>query len=150
MVEPVALPIIDITATASSTFGESGPERTIDGSGLADDLHGTSADDMWISGGIPATIEYAFDRAYKLHELWVWNSNQLIESFVGFGGKDVVIEHSLDGENWTLLAGVGPLARAPGAKGYAHNSTIDFDGATAQYVRVIITFINLGRHHSMK
>ncbi|MCH7920950.1 MAG: hypothetical protein IIC50_23630, partial [Planctomycetes bacterium] len=61
MVEPVALPIIDITATASSTFGESGPERTIDGSGLADDLHGTSVDDMWLSTSVPATIEYAFD-----------------------------------------------------------------------------------------
>ncbi|MCH7920761.1 MAG: hypothetical protein IIC50_22645 [Planctomycetes bacterium] len=140
-VEPFSIPITGITATASSSFGESGPERTIDGSGLADDLHGTSVDDMWLSTSVPATIEYAFDRAYKLHELWIWNSNQLIESFVGFGGKDVVIEHSLDGENWTLLDGVGPLARAPGAKGYAHNNTIDLGGATAQHVRVTINSV---------
>ncbi|MCH8193871.1 MAG: hypothetical protein IIA65_07630, partial [Planctomycetes bacterium] len=110
--EPLAIPISNVTATASSTFGASVPENTINGSGLVDDLHGIAATDMWISAGIPATIEYAFDRAYKLHELWIWNSNQLIEAFVGFGAKDVVIEHSRDGENWTVLDGVGPVAQA--------------------------------------
>ncbi|MCH8219531.1 MAG: discoidin domain-containing protein, partial [Planctomycetes bacterium] len=139
--EPFSIPIAGITATASSSFGDSGPEKTIDGSGLVDDLHGTSAGDMWISAGVPATLEYAFDRAYKLHELWIWNSNQLIEGFVGFGAKDVVIEHSLDGENWTVLAGVGPLARAPGTEGYAHNNTIDFGGALAQHVRVAVNSV---------
>ncbi|MCH8218596.1 MAG: discoidin domain-containing protein [Planctomycetes bacterium] len=139
--EPFSIPIMGITATASSSFGDSGPERTIDGSGMSDDLHGTDAGDMWISGGVPATLEYAFDRAYKLHELWIWNSNQLIEAFVGFGGKDVVIEHSLDGANWTVLDGVGPLAQAPGSEGYAHNNTIDFGGATAQHVRVTINSV---------
>ncbi|MCH8194302.1 MAG: hypothetical protein IIA65_09855, partial [Planctomycetes bacterium] len=69
--EPFSIPITGITATASSSFGDSGPEKTIDGSGLADDLHGTSAGDMWISAGVPATLEYAFDKAYKLHELWI-------------------------------------------------------------------------------
>ena len=139
--EPFSVPISNITATASSSFGASGPEKTIDGSGLADDVHGVAASDMWISGAIPATIEYAFDRAYKLHELWIWNSNQLIESFVGFGGKDVVIEYSVDGENWTVLEGVGPLAQAPGTDGYAHNNTISFGGAMARHVRVTINSV---------
>ncbi|MCH8219556.1 MAG: discoidin domain-containing protein, partial [Planctomycetes bacterium] len=140
-VEPIGFPIANITATASSSFGVSGPERTIDGSGMVGDLHGVSASDMWISGAIPATIEYAFDRAYKLHELWIWNSNQLIEAFVGFGAKDVVIEHSLDGENWTVLDGVGPLAQAPGTEGYAQNNTIAFGGITAQFVRIAISSV---------
>ncbi|MCH7921330.1 MAG: LamG domain-containing protein, partial [Planctomycetes bacterium] len=99
-VEPIAYPIPSVTASASSTFGISVPEKTVDGSGLADDLHGVDAADMWISGGIPVTLEYAFDRAYKLHELWIWNANQLIEGFVGFGAKDVGIEQSLESENW--------------------------------------------------
>ena len=140
-VEPFSIPITGITATASSSFGDSGPEKTIDGSGLVDDLHGTSAGDMWISSSVPATIEYAFDKAYKLHELWIWNSNQLIEGFVGFGAKDVVIEHALDGENWTVLEGVGPLARAPGTNGYAHNNTIDLGGAAAQVVRLAVNTV---------
>ncbi|MCH8219342.1 MAG: LamG domain-containing protein, partial [Planctomycetes bacterium] len=86
-VEPFSIPISNITATASSEFGESLAEKTSDGSGLVDGLHGTSAGDMWISTGIPASMEWAFDRAYKLHEMWVWNSNQLIETFIGFGAK---------------------------------------------------------------
>ena len=139
--ESLSIPITRIQATASSSFGASVPEKTIDGSGLVDDLHGTTPGDMWISAGFPATIDYAFDRAYKLHELWIWNSNQDIEPFLGFGAKDIVIEHSLDGENWTVLEGVGPLARAPGTAGYAHNTTIDFGGATAQHVRVTVNSV---------
>ena len=140
--ESFSLPLANITATASGSFGASGPENTINGSGLVDELHGNISADMWISAGIPATIEYGFDRAYKLHELWIWNSNQTIEPFIGFGAKDVVIELSLDGENWTVLAGVGPLAQAPGTAGYAHNSTIEFGGAVAQYVRMTINTVH--------
>ena len=136
--EVFSYPIANVTVGASGTFGASVPEHTIDGSGLEVDLHGVSPADMWISTSVQATIEYTFDRAYKLHELWVWNSNQLIESFLGFGAKDLVIEHSLDGENWTVLDGVGPLVRAPGSEDYAHNNTIDLGGATAQHVRLTI------------
>ncbi|MCH7920027.1 MAG: discoidin domain-containing protein, partial [Planctomycetes bacterium] len=139
--EPLSIPIINIAATASSSFGASVAENTINGSGLVDDLHGTSAIDMWISTGIPATIEYAFDRAYKLHEMWVWNSNQTIEPFIGFGAKDVVIEHSLDGENWSVLEGVGPLAQASGMADYAHNTTIEFGAAVARYVRMTVNSV---------
>ena len=142
-VEPEFIPISinDIQATASSSFGASGPEQTVNHSGLVDDFHGANAEDMWISGGIPATIEYAFDRAYKLQELWIWNSNQLIEPFVGFGAKDVMVEHSLDGANWTALEGVGPLAQATGLPNYAANNMIDFGGAMAQHVRVTVNSV---------
>ena len=140
-VEPLSRPITNIAATASSSFGISVAENTINGSGLMDDLHGVAAPDMWISAGIPATIEYAFDRVYKLHELWIWNSNQAIEAFVGFGAKDVVIEHSLDGETWTVLEGVSQLAQAPGIEGYAANNMIDFGGAVARHVRVTINSV---------
>ncbi|MCH7919408.1 MAG: LamG domain-containing protein, partial [Planctomycetes bacterium] len=140
-VERIANPVTNVTATASDSFGASVPENTINGSGLVDDLHGTSAGDMWISTGLPATIEYAFDRAYKLHEFWVWNSNQTIEAFIGFGAKDVVIEHSLDGKNWTVLDGVGPLAQASGMADYAHNNVIGFGGAVAQFVRMTVNSV---------
>ncbi|MCH8218630.1 MAG: hypothetical protein IH892_17865 [Planctomycetes bacterium] len=140
-VEPEFIPIDNVTATASSSFGISDAEKTVDGSGLVDDLHGSDAADMWISGGIPATIEYAFDRPYKLQEVWIWNSNQLIESFVGFGAKDVVIEYSADGENWTILEGVGPLAQGPGLPGYATNNIVNFGGVMAQHVRVTVNSV---------
>ena len=70
---------------------------------------------MWLSGMGDAapSIQYEFDKAYKLHEMWVWNSNQLIESFVGIGVKDVVIEYSLDGTEWMTLENVPQFAQAP-------------------------------------
>jgi hypothetical protein len=89
--EPIGYPIesANITATASSAGqGDFGPENTVNGSGLDEnDLHSIDATDMWLSGNElqGAWIQYEFDKVYKLHQMWVWNSNQQLESFVGFG-----------------------------------------------------------------
>jgi len=142
-VEPFSLPITDITVTATSSHDEDMlPAKTIDGSGLdALDQHSNETNGMWLSGmGDPVpSIQYEFDLAYKLHELWVWNSNQSIESFVGLGAKDVTIEVSINGTDWIQLEDVPPFAQAPGRNGYAHNTTIDMGGVVAQYVRLTIT-----------
>jgi hypothetical protein len=140
-VEPYSYPIAGVTATASSvSTPEMTPQKTIDGSGLTGDLHGTQPTDMWLSGNSPpgtAWIQYAFDRAYKLDQMRVWNSNQLIESFLGFGAKGVTIEFSPDGTTWKIL-GDFEFARAPGAANYAANTTVDFQGAMAQAVKLTI------------
>ena len=141
-VEQFSYPIANITATASSFTEDMGPEKTTDGSGLnALDQHGTIGTDMWLSGmGDPTpTIQYDFDKAYKLHEMRVWNSNQMVESFVGLGAKDVVIEHSIDGIEWTVLEGVTELAQATGLEDYVANNIIDFAGAQAKHVRITIS-----------
>ncbi|MHC4439606.1 MAG: hypothetical protein ACYS3S_19795, partial [Planctomycetota bacterium] len=105
--EPVGYPIADVTATASSSAADQGPENTVNGSGLdEDDKHSTTATDMWLSafgGAQPTWIQYQFDKAYSLHELLVWNSNQTIEPSLGVGIMDVTIEYSQDGETWTKL-----------------------------------------------
>jgi len=144
--EPVAYPIdgVNINATASSASQpDVGPENTINGSGLdVNDLHSTEPTDMWLSGSEPlgAWIQYEFDRVYKLHEMWVWNSNQLFEaSFLGFGLRDVTVEYSTDGVDWTALVGAPEFAQAPGADGYAHNTTVDFGGKVAKYVKLTAT-----------
>ncbi|UCC96903.1 MAG: discoidin domain-containing protein, partial [Phycisphaerales bacterium] len=138
--EPIGYAIESLTATASSSGqADFGPEKTIDGSGLdANDLHSTGATDMWLSGNEPlgAWIQYEFDEVYKLHEMWIWNSNQVFESLFGFGMKDVTVEYSTDGAEWTALAGVTEFAQAPGTESYAHNTTVDFAGAVAKYVRL--------------
>ncbi|MCH8119182.1 MAG: hypothetical protein IIC00_05575 [Planctomycetes bacterium] len=138
--EPIAYAIENITATASSTGQEGmGPENTINGSGLdADDLHSTEATDMWLSSDDPngAWIEYEFDKVHKLHQMWVWNSNQTMESILGLGYKDVSIEYSVNGTDYTTLGTTHEFARAPGADGYEHNTTVDFGGAPAKYVRL--------------
>jgi len=140
--EPLSYPLLDVTATASgSSAADMGPEKTIDGSGLNDmDQHSREADDMWLSdaGVQPTWIQYEFDRAHKLHEMWVWNSNQGIEPFVGLGAKDVAIETSLDGTAWTLLEDATQFAQATGTVSYTANTVIDFGGATAKFVRITI------------
>jgi regulation of enolase protein 1 (concanavalin A-like superfamily) len=142
-VEPYAYQLTGITATASSiNNADMGPEKTIDGSGLdSAGLHGTTDTTMWLSnaaGPQPAWIEYKFDRLYKLQQMWVWNSNQSLESFVGIGARNVTIEYATDANDWQVLSGVPEFAQAPGTTGYAHNTTIDFGGVAASKVRLTI------------
>ncbi len=134
--ELLAYPVENVTATASSTGHDS--ENTINGSGLdANDLHSTQEADMWLSGGEPnAWIEYELDKVYKLYEMWVWNANGVMESVLGFGFKDVTIEHSTNGTDYTILGTTHEFVRAPGAVDYAHNTTVDFGSAAAKYVRL--------------
>jgi hypothetical protein len=139
-VEPFAYPITDVTATAASAQPGMGPENTVNGSGLnASDQHSIEATQMWMSAGVqPSWIQFEFDQVYQLHELWVWNSNQIIESIVGFGAKDVTIEYSTDGATWTPLANAPEFARATGTPDYTANTIVSFDGVSAKYVRLTI------------
>ncbi len=137
-------PIPSVTATASSSSSDStGPMKTVDGSGLdASDTHGTTQGTMWLSkkGESAAWIQYEFDKAYQLAEMWVWNANQAIEATsLAIGAKDVVVECSLDGTTWTALVPVLPFARATGKSGYAHNTVVNFPYEKAKYVRITIT-----------
>ena len=141
-VEAFSYPIANIIATASSSSAANmGPENTIDGSGLdALDQHGTTATDMWLSSASDQHpwIQYEFDKVYKLHEMWVWNSNQMIESFLGLGAKDVVIETSIDGAEWTAVEDVTQFNQGTGTQNYTHNTTISLGSALAKYVRITI------------
>jgi hypothetical protein len=140
--EPIGYPIENITATASSSAVAKGPENTVNGSGLDDSalLHDKVGDGtMWLSdvaGPQPTWIEYEFDKAYKLHEMWVWNSNESLEQVIGFGFKDVSIEYSVNGTDYTTLGITHEFARAPGASDYAYNTTVGFGGVAAKYVRL--------------
>ena len=106
-VEPVAYPIANVTATASSFNAGSKPENTVNGLGLNEnDRHSTADADMWFSGKSvsgPIWIQFEFDRVYKLHEMWVWNYNTALEAILGGGAKDVNVEYSTNGSDWTLL-----------------------------------------------
>ncbi len=141
--EPYGYPIKPVKATASSVLGSTmGPEKTIDGSGLdASDQHSSSSSQMWLSkkGQSPIWIQYEFDKVYKLHQMWVWNSNQLIEPDAGFGAKDVTIETSTDGTTWTALADVPQFNQATGEPNYVHNTTVDFRGVQAKFVKLTIS-----------
>ncbi len=138
--EPISLPIGSVTATASSSQPDMGPENTVNGSGLdPSDAHSTDGKQMWLSMGVLSNwIQFEFDKAYKLHELWVWNSNQILENVIGFGAKDVTVEYSTDGSTWTLLTGVPVFARASGSPGYVHDTVVSLGGVVAKYVKLTI------------
>ncbi len=138
-VEPYAYPVTGITATASSSEkSTTGPANTINGSGLTGDGHGTNATTMWntaMNDPGPVWIQYQFDNAYKLSEMWVWNYNGDFEPVLGFGFKDVKIEYSTDGTTWTLLK-EAQFAKATAVAGYTHNTTVDMGGVVAQYIKL--------------
>ena len=140
-VEPFTYPVENVVATSNTTSsaGE-GPENTINGSGLnANDEHSIASSDMWLGtpGAEPPYLQYEFDGVYALHEMWVWNYNVSFEAMLGFGVKDVTIEHSENGTDWTVLGDV-QFAQGPAAPGYTANTTVDFGGAAARYVRLTI------------
>ena len=141
--ETYGYPVKPVKATAStSSNAQMGPDKTIDGLGLdALDEHSTSATQMWLSkkGASPIWIQYEFDALYKLHQMWVWNSNQPVEPDVGFGAKEVTVETSTDGTTWTVLTNVPEFAQATGEPNYVHNTTVDFGGVLARFVKLTIT-----------
>ncbi len=127
-----------ITATASSFEAGFGPENTVNGSGLSNNLHSTANTASWVSGkgaAQPTWIQFAFDRIYKLYEMRVWNYNVVFEPVLGFGFKDVTIEYSTDGTTWTLLK-EAQFAQAAGQDNAAVSTTVDFAGTAAQFVRL--------------
>jgi len=136
----IAIPGASITATADSNDTGQGPENTINGSGLdADDLHSNELTDMWLSRSgapQPAWIRYEFDTVYKLDQMLVWNHNSPLEPSIGFGIRDATITYSLDGTNWTTLGTTHEFTRGAGAAGYPANTTVDFAGAVAKYVKL--------------
>jgi hypothetical protein len=139
-VEPYAYPIVNVAATASSAQAGMSPQNVVNGSGLNDlDQHSTEATQMWTTTNAkPHWIQFEFDKTYKLWELWVWNSNQLVESLLGLGARSVRIEYSVDGQTWTPLDNVPEFARADGTPTYEANTKIAFGGVMAKFVKLWI------------
>ena len=142
-VEPYAYTMgaSSITATASSSTKDMGPEKTIDGSGLnAAGQHSVKETDMWLSlkGGVqPTWIQYAFDKVYALDTMLVWNSNQALEPVIGYGAKDVTVEYSVDGATWTKL-GDKEFTDAPGDPTCTADTQVAFGGVAAKFVKLTI------------
>ena len=135
----IQIPGDRIIATADSNAPGQGPEQTINESGLdVNDLHSTESSDMWVTPtgqSAPVSIQYEFDRPYKLHQMLVWNYNgESILSLYGF--KDVSVEYSVDGDNWLQLEGVPEFPRANGEDDYASGINVEFGGVAAKYVRI--------------
>jgi len=147
-VEPYAIKIGTeaITVSASSVDNETtDPNRTIDGSGLDNPndrnaLHSVEVEDvMWMSasGDMSPWLMYEFDTVQKLAEMLIWNSNHSSESVIGWGIKDVDIQVSMDGIDWTSVPDVGPITRGSGLVP-TEAQAIDLGLTVARYVKINI------------
>jgi hypothetical protein len=138
-VEPYSYPIDAITATASSSLKpDFGPDRTIDGSGLNNsDGHSADMADMWLSDveANGAWIQYTFDTIRKLDQMLVWNFNAAFESILGWGLKDITIETSENGADWTVLKSL-ELSQGTSEDGYTPNTIVDLEGVLAKSIKL--------------
>ncbi|NLZ04375.1 MAG: discoidin domain-containing protein [Phycisphaerae bacterium] len=140
--EPFAYPSANIIVTTNAiSEATQSIENILNGSGLDEaDQHSTKSTDMWLgsaAGADPIWIQFEFDRVYKLHELWVWNYNVEFELVLGFGIKEVTIEYSADGVDWMSLGDM-ELTQATANSSYTHNTTVNFAGVAAKYVRLTV------------
>jgi len=143
-VEPysIEIPGTTIAVTASSSSNEfSVPQKTLDGSGLAaDESHSIGPETMWFTASVDLDpwIQYEFLDVQKLDVMRVWNSNSSAEMAIGWGVKDVIIEYSVDGENWDAMEEVSQFSRASGSPTYGQYDEVDLGGLAARYVRLDI------------
>ncbi len=140
-VEPTSYPIDNVSIEASSfESAEKSPEKLIDGSGLINGLHDADSANMWIADESDESpwLEFAFDQSYYLAEMKVWNYNIDYESALGFGIKELVVEISIDGENWSTIDDITDFNQAPGTANYATDNIFNLHNVQAQFVRFTI------------
>ncbi|MEM1321224.1 MAG: T9SS type A sorting domain-containing protein [Bacteroidota bacterium] len=78
-------------------------------------------------------IMYDFGDLYSLTTARIWNTNETGKTNIGF--RNVVVDYSSDGVNWTELGGY-ELERANGLNNYAGFEAFDFDGRLVRYVLI--------------
>jgi hypothetical protein len=144
----------DVVASASSSDGAVGvASKTIDGSGLTGNQHGTYWEDGWVSdidaGSPPAAspnpargtsqwIHYDLGYQYPLAVMHVWNTNENYwQDETDRGLNSITIDYSDDGTNWTEL-GTYSWPQAPGVDTYTGFDGPDFGGTCARYVLITI------------
>ena len=152
-----------IQVRASSSHAARTPPRTVDGSGIGGDgLTHAAADfrSMFLTGKLAQSranprggtvegghwIEFTFDRAYPLGEMWIWNYGEPVYETLGM--KRVTIQYAVTGSpeaaDWhTIHEGTVPmtervLRQSPCLK-------VDFGGAKARYV--VITTADTPDHN---
>jgi hypothetical protein len=134
--------IVNVTAVGGAYPDVQEPNSTANELGLdANDMHSTDLAGMWLgmgNGPGEVWIQYEFDKIYKLHDMLVWNYNEESPGDM-FGAKDVNIAYSQDGDTWTALEGPIQLNQATGNGTYTANTTVEFNGAIAKYIK--ITFL---------
>lgn len=77
-------------------------------------------------------IKYSFDDIYKFNSSRIWNYNVNNETDKGL--RQVVIDYSMDGINWSSLGGVYNWPQAPGLADYSGFVGPNFNDVKAKYI----------------
>jgi hypothetical protein len=101
-----------------------------------ENLHPVDGSDNYNWG---AWIEYTFDTAYTIGNMYIWNHNQ--NGLTNRGLKNVTIQYSVNGTTWSTL-GSYVIPRATGLNGMTPSATINFAGASAKYVVITAALID--------
>ncbi|MDI6448045.1 discoidin domain-containing protein [Anaerobaca lacustris] len=138
--ELVLSPIWNVAATSNgiSTNDEVGPEYIVNRSGLnANNEHSNWPGDMWhaMEADGPIYVQFEFEDVYPLEEMWIWNYNS--DWWLEHGVKDVTVEYSEDGIDWTVFGNI-ECAMGTGTDDYAANTIVSLGGILARYVRLTI------------
>ncbi len=112
-----------------------------------DDTHSTNSNDSWLSCEVSTNpnpdrgnthwVVYDLGYNYALGTTTFWNYN--VTNQTGFGFKNIAVDYSNDGTNWTA-AGTFQLPQASGNPNYQGTAGIDLTGISARYV--LITGLN--------
>ena len=140
--EPHAVMIpVDVNhVTASSANPTNEPRLIVNGAGLDGNTHSNNPDGMWLSVSPDSApwLMFEFNTIQKLDQMLIWNSNSGAEGAVGWGIKDVNIEYSVNGTDWTDLGESSQISQAPGLPTYSAPHVVDLGLAVAKYVRINI------------
>jgi len=108
-----------------------------------EDRHNTGIDNAWVScersinpnasRGMSHWLLYDFGESYNLAETAYWNFND--PSKLSSNIREIVIDYSLDGENWSEW-GTYVLDQATGSTLYLGTDGPDLSGVTAQYILI--------------
>jgi hypothetical protein len=79
-------------------------------------------------------IKYDFGRKYFFQDSWIWNYNVLNQTDKGF--RQVYIDYSNDGINWTPLGGLQTWPQATGNLNYEGFTGPNFNNIKARYILV--------------
>ena len=147
-----------IKVRASSSHATCVPANVINGSGISPDgMTHDPADptNKFVTGPMVDSkanprggtvkgghwIEFAFDRAYRLGEMWIWNFDSRTDSYDWRiqGLKQVTIQYSTTGggkpADWTTIY-EGPVPQVVTGAATPISLIIDFGGAEAKYVTI--------------
>lgn len=133
------IPLLFLITLSMSSFAQQFPDR-----------HSTNISDSWTSCVATENpnkvreeghwIMYDFGNEYTVHGTTIWNVNGY--QHTDKGTQDLVIDYSINGEDWTELA-YHTMEEAPASSFYQGEEGPNFNGVNARYV-IITSLSNYG------